>query len=331
MDQSSDKSEIEQLERLSKLHSDGALTDKEFAQLKARLVASKHEWNDHAGVAANPNSAEPHAPPVPNHGHAGTRFDQDITLAVVAGWAWSVFFAVLGATMLLTGHAAASVCALISALIVFPPLDSFIVSRWEVSFPAALRFLFAFVLLVATGRLLGLTLESFTIPASPASSALTSEQNSSPTGDQSVSSVEGGASNKDDRGSTGEQDSQPITGKQPDSAPVQPSAGATENAPESDISDSIMQPRFGNTVISRSATTEWHLYFNSDHTFTGREIRTNYRVAGTWRIADSNLCMAFQPPLAGTSDPNCKPISAHQLGDNWTVDQSLFTLVEGVQ
>jgi hypothetical protein len=330
MDQSSDRNEIEQLERLSKLHFDGALSDVEFAELKARLFASGHEP---AGtVGANSNPAERHDSRVPDHGGAGTRFDQDITLAVVVGWAWSVFFAVLGATMLLTGNAAASVCALISALIVFPPLDSFVISRWAVSLPAALRFLFAFVLMVAMGRFLGITLESFTIPALPASSSPpTAEQNISPTGDQSVGSTGGNAVSKSNNGSTSEQNSQSSPNKQPDSMPIQPSVGAAENVPEGDVIDSIMQPRFGNTVISRSATTEWHLYFNSDHTFTGREIRTNYRVAGTWRIADSDLCMVFQPPLAGTSDPNCKPISAHQLGDNWMVDQSLFTLVEGIQ
>ena len=194
MEQPSDENEIEQLERLSKLHSDGALTDEEFVGLKARLFVSRHERANHAGAGVNSNPAERHASPIPDHGGAGTRLDQDITLAVVVGWAWSVFFAILGATMLLMGHAAAGACAFISALMVFPPLDSFVISQWKVSFPAALRFLFAFVLIIATGRLLGLTLESFAIPApqtisSPPTSA-------DPTGDQPANSASEDASNK---------------------------------------------------------------------------------------------------------------------------------------
>jgi uncharacterized protein len=96
-------------------------------------------------------------------------------------------------------------------------------------------------------------------------------------------------------------------------------------------SDDLMRSRFGNTTISRNGASEWHLYFESGGNFTGHEIRTNYQVAGTWTVNEGNLCLSFQPQMPGTPNPDCQPISAHQIGDVWTSAGSAMTLERGIR
>ncbi len=105
-------------------------------------------------------------------------------------------------------------------------------------------------------------------------------------------------------------------------------------APALAYDDSVMSADFGNTVISKGSDggSETHIYYNADHSFTGKVIKPAIALKGTWSIQNDQLCMHFTPAPFGVKNPLCKPITgAHQVGDTWSDGQHQITLVAGVQ
>jgi hypothetical protein len=160
-----------------------------------------------------------------------------------------------------------------------------------------------------------------------------SEQQAAPVAsDQQTQSDDGpqqpSASTNDQPAPPDNQDAKPAT-------PASPAASASNvlppDAPAVPSNDDLMGPRFGNTVISRSANAEWHLYYEAGGTFRGKEIKSGYSVAGTWELNQSYLCRTFQPPLSGTPNPDCQWITVHSVGDTWTSDGNAMSLVQGIQ
>ena len=95
--------------------------------------------------------------------------------------------------------------------------------------------------------------------------------------------------------------------------------------------DSTIAARFGNTVIAKGGVGEVHLYFNADHTFTGKVIAMDYPLKGAWKIDGDNLCLSYDPPPPGITNPVCQPIAAHNIGDTWQAGDRTVTLVQGIQ
>jgi hypothetical protein len=273
---------------------------------------------------------------------------QDITLGVVVGWAWAAFFVVLGVTMVAVGDVAAGACAILSALVALPPLGTYIQSLWHVSFTDWLRLFVAIGLMLAGASLLGFTSGNLTLPSNlgtdshPTSTqASSSEPGQSDTNPVGSSSPGPGSPNKnlDATGPTEDAatptESAPTSGDSSTTGAAASPSGTMPAVPPQDSLDAVvpsaMQPRFGNTLISRTANAEWHLYYNSDGTFTGTETHSNYRVTGTWQVVGGNVCLTFQPPLPSASNPDCKPVTSHQVGDTWVSDGDIFSLIPGIQ
>jgi len=96
--------------------------------------------------------------------------------------------------------------------------------------------------------------------------------------------------------------------------------------------DDIMATRYGNTVVSKSANgPEVHMYYNADHTFTGKVIGVDFALKGTWKADGGNICLTYDPPPPGMTNPVCLPAMAHQVGDTWTTGDRTATLVQGIQ
>jgi hypothetical protein len=96
--------------------------------------------------------------------------------------------------------------------------------------------------------------------------------------------------------------------------------------------DDIMATRYGNTVIVNSVNRpEAHLYYNADHTFTGKVIGMDFQLRGTWRTDGADICMNYDPPPPGVTNPSCVPAEAHQIGDTWKSQGHTVTLVQGIQ
>jgi len=96
--------------------------------------------------------------------------------------------------------------------------------------------------------------------------------------------------------------------------------------------DDVMATRYGNTVVVTYINTpEVHLYYNADHTFTGKVIGMDVQIRGTWRINDTDICMNYDPPPPRMTNPSCAPLEAHQVGDTWKYQGRTITLVQGIQ
>ena len=96
--------------------------------------------------------------------------------------------------------------------------------------------------------------------------------------------------------------------------------------------DDVMATRYGNTVVSKSANgPEVHMYYNADHTFTGKAIGMDVQIRGTWRINDTDICMNYDPLPPRMTNPTCYPLDTHKVGDTWTSGNSTVTLVQGIQ
>ena len=99
--------------------------------------------------------------------------------------------------------------------------------------------------------------------------------------------------------------------------------------------DDVMAGFYGNTVISKGASSEAHIHYKPDHTFdgTGSMMGMSADLKGTWNIDDKGqLCRNYDPPLPmGPANPVCSPIAAHKVGDTWTVMNRTATLVQGIQ
>jgi hypothetical protein len=101
--------------------------------------------------------------------------------------------------------------------------------------------------------------------------------------------------------------------------------------------DSVIASRFGNTTIATGASGQTaKLYYNADHTFT---MKTGAQSAsGTWKLDGSTVCLTYSssmPLPPGMTNPTCVPITAHAVGDTWTVGEGAqkrtITLVQGIQ
>ena len=94
--------------------------------------------------------------------------------------------------------------------------------------------------------------------------------------------------------------------------------------------DEIMASRFGNTTITKDAAgTENHVYYNADHTFTGKQGAVGFK--GTWKIDGGTICLTADPPIPNTPNPTCAPITEHKVGDSWTAGPYTVSLVAGIQ
>jgi len=89
--------------------------------------------------------------------------------------------------------------------------------------------------------------------------------------------------------------------------------------------EEVMASYFGNTVIATSQVGELRVHYKPDHSFSGRAEGPagKYDIKGTWKLDGQNLCRNYSttgadlPP--GTPNPYCAPVTAHKVGDTWTV------------
>ena len=90
--------------------------------------------------------------------------------------------------------------------------------------------------------------------------------------------------------------------------------------------EELMAGYFGNTVIATGQAGELRVHYKPDHSFSGRaEGPTGkYDIRGTWKLDEKgNLCRTYSatgadlPP--GMPNPYCAPLTAHKVGDAWTV------------
>jgi hypothetical protein len=99
-------------------------------------------------------------------------------------------------------------------------------------------------------------------------------------------------------------------------------------------SDDVMTNYFGNTVVSKNTMSEAHIHYKPDHTFDGNatSMMGAMDLKGTWKIDDKGqLCRTYDTPPPGVTNPLCTPISAHKVGDSWTMMDRTITLVQGIQ
>ncbi|HEY5337186.1 MAG TPA: hypothetical protein VIJ85_03195 [Rhizomicrobium sp.] len=95
--------------------------------------------------------------------------------------------------------------------------------------------------------------------------------------------------------------------------------------------DSTIATRFGNTVVAKGGFGEVHLYFNADHSFTGKVMTMNYDLKGAWKVSGDNLCLTYDPVPPGITNPTCQPVAAHSIGDSWQAGDRTATLLKGIQ
>jgi hypothetical protein len=97
--------------------------------------------------------------------------------------------------------------------------------------------------------------------------------------------------------------------------------------------DSVMSTRYGNTEVVENTLGEGYVYFNPDHTFTGKGNALIFHAAfkGTWKIDGGTICLTYESPPPGESNPSCAPIEAHNVGDTWDSNGRKVTLVKGIK
>ena len=94
--------------------------------------------------------------------------------------------------------------------------------------------------------------------------------------------------------------------------------------------DDVMATRYGNTTVSTDTKgVETKVYYNADHTFTFKSGAQSGK--GTWKVDGANICLTYETPMAGVPNPLCLPVTAHKVGDTWTVGDRTVTLVQGIQ
>lgn len=101
--------------------------------------------------------------------------------------------------------------------------------------------------------------------------------------------------------------------------------------------DSVIASRFGNTTIATTASGQTaRLYYNADHTFTMKA--GTQTISGTWKLDGDTVCLAYDAGTLlpqGMTNPSCVPMTAHAIGDTWTVGDGVqkrtITLVQGIQ
>ncbi|HUJ47827.1 MAG TPA: hypothetical protein VLV55_11895 [Rhizomicrobium sp.] len=94
----------------------------------------------------------------------------------------------------------------------------------------------------------------------------------------------------------------------------------------------VMTTTYGNTVVVHTDSGhEVHIYYNADHTFTGKVVDVGFNLKGTWTVDGDTLCRIYDPVPPTVTNPVCQPIAVHNIGDNWQVGKNSATLVQGIQ
>jgi hypothetical protein len=94
--------------------------------------------------------------------------------------------------------------------------------------------------------------------------------------------------------------------------------------------DEVLASRFGNTTITKDAQgNERRVYYNADHTFTGKQGDASF--SGTWKIDGGTICLTTSQAIPGLPNPICTPVEAHAVGDTWTAGPYTVSLVAGIQ
>lgn len=92
--------------------------------------------------------------------------------------------------------------------------------------------------------------------------------------------------------------------------------------------DDPMANTYANTVMTKDKATgaTSALMFNQDMSFTGKTNGADGKpvtYTGTWSLKDggNTICLAPTAPAgaANAPKPSCSPLTAHNVGDNWTV------------
>jgi len=92
--------------------------------------------------------------------------------------------------------------------------------------------------------------------------------------------------------------------------------------------DEIMGTRYGNTTLVHETLGTSHIYYNKDHTFTGGNWILD--VSGKWDIKDGKICLHYDSTPPMHPNPECDAVSAHKIGDKWTLGGRNFELVQGI-
>ena len=99
--------------------------------------------------------------------------------------------------------------------------------------------------------------------------------------------------------------------------------------------DDVMATRYGNTTVSTDAKgQQTEVYYKADGSFTAKA--GDQATAGTWKVDAGKICLTYTgatPP--GMPNPACFPVTAHKVGDKWTVgdgdNKRTVELIAGVQ
>ncbi|HLF24283.1 MAG TPA: hypothetical protein VI565_10215 [Burkholderiales bacterium] len=101
--------------------------------------------------------------------------------------------------------------------------------------------------------------------------------------------------------------------------------------------DDPMTPRYGNTVVVKSAAgEELKLFYNADHTMSATNAKGE-SMKGTWELNDGNICVTQTEPAPKPEDTmpatQCNPFQPHNVGDTWTLGEGentvTATIVQG--
>jgi hypothetical protein len=106
-------------------------------------------------------------------------------------------------------------------------------------------------------------------------------------------------------------------------------------ASQASADEDVMASRYGNTTIATNAKgSVTKTYYNADHTLTS--VIDGQTLKGTWHLDGGVVCRAYEKPLPGMKNPECRPVqAARKVGETWTVgsggDTITVKLVPGIQ
>lgn len=98
--------------------------------------------------------------------------------------------------------------------------------------------------------------------------------------------------------------------------------------------EDMMASRYGNTTISKGGSSEVRMYYKPDGTFAGKAVGMmgmSMALKGTWKVNGSTLCLTYDAPPPGVTNPLCTPVQPHKVGDIWTAMGRTVTLAPGIQ
>jgi hypothetical protein len=100
------------------------------------------------------------------------------------------------------------------------------------------------------------------------------------------------------------------------------------------LADDPMANVYANTVVTKNHATGQtaSLNFNQDMSYTAKGVGPNGQpvgYTGTWALKDGGKTICLTPNIpAGTPNAptaSCSPLSAHNVGDSWTVTDDTNT------